>query len=351
LPNLARVKKISQTRRLKIALVGPVPSGGAKSIQKNLATDCSFHLFAKMHEDESLLKNLNAADVVVGQYFTERMVNAASRLKLLHAMGAGVDDFYLPGLSPQTTVSNVYFHEPAIAEFVMMMVVALSRDLVRTDSDLRKGIWRGSWIWGDPPADEIQGKVLGIVGFGHIGHEVAQRAYAFGMKVRALSASPLAKKPWTVESWRGPEKLQDLLRESDFVILACPLNEATRGLIGAREFGWMKPTASLINIARAQIVEETALYKALSERRIRSAAIDVWYRYPSGGKPRTPSKLPFHKLTNLVMTPHIAGWTIGTFERRFRAIADNIDRLAAGRPLLNVVQGPSRHKKLSIRSN
>jgi len=230
-------------------------------------------------------------------------------------------------------------------------VLFRSRDLLPTDSKFRKGFWHGSWISGHPPADEIQGKVLGIVGFGHIGQEVAKRAQALGMKVRALSAHPPARKQRTVQPWGGPEKLQDLLRESDFVVLACPLNEATRGLIGAREFGWMKPTASLINIARAPIVSEQALYKALSEQHIRNAAIDVWYRYPSSDAPCTPSKLPFHKLTNLIMTPHIAGWTTGTFESRFRAIADNSDRLAAGRSLLNVVQGPSRHKKLSSRGN
>jgi phosphoglycerate dehydrogenase-like enzyme len=252
----------------------------------------------------------------------------------------------LPALSARTTVSNVYFHGPAIGEFVMMMVLALNRELVETDSHLRKGVWYGSWIWGAPPADQVQGKVLGIIGFGHVGHEVAVRARAFGMKVRALSAHPPARQPKTIDFWGGPGKLRNLLHESDYVVLACPLNEATRGLIGAREFGWMKPSASLINIARAAIVEESALYEALRKRRIRGAAIDVWYRYPLCGKRRTPSGLPFHKLSNLIMTPHIAGWTTETFERRFRAIADNIDRLASGRPLLNVVQGPKQHKGL-----
>jgi phosphoglycerate dehydrogenase-like enzyme len=340
------VTKASKRAQLTVALVGPVPSGGVKLIQKNLVSDCSFRLFSNTHEDESVLQQLHDTDVVVGQYFTERMAKAATHLKLLNAMGAGVDDFYLPALSSRTTVSNVYFHGPAIGEFVMMMVLALSRELVETDSHLRKGVWYGSWIWGAPPADEVQGKVLGIIGFGHIGHELAVRARAFGMKVRALSPHPPARQPKTIDFWEGPGQLRSLLQESDYVVLACPLNEATRGLIGAREFGWMKPSASLINIARATIVEESALYEALSKRRIRSAAVDVWYRYPLCGKRRTPSGLPFHKLRNLIMTPHIAGWTSGTFERRFRAIADNIDRLASGRPLLNVVQGPKQHKGL-----
>jgi len=340
------VKKASAADPLTVALVGPVPSGGLKLIQKNLVTNCSLFPFAKTQADESLLQKLKKADVVVGQYFTKPMANTAGHLKLLHAMGAGVDDFDLPALSPQTTVSNIYFHGPAIGEFVMMMVLALSRDLIETDSQLRKGVWHGSWTSGSRPADEIQGKTLGIIGFGHIGHELALRARAFGMKVLALSAHPQTRVPRSVDRWSGPGQLRPLLHESDFVVLACPLNDSTRGLIGAREFGWMKSSASLINIARAPIVGESALYEALSKRRIRSAAVDVWYRYPAGGKRRTPSQFPFHKLTNLILTPHIAGWTTGTFERRFRAIADNIDRLASGRPLLNVVQGPARHRAL-----
>jgi len=340
------MKKASAGDPLTVALVGPVPSSGLKLIQKNLVTNCSLLPFAKTREDESLFQKLEKADIVVGQYFTGRMANAAVHLKLLHAMGAGVDEFDLPALSPRTSVSNVYFHGPAVGEFVMMTVLALSRDLIKTDSQLRKGVWHGSWTSGDPPADEIQGKTLGIIGFGHIGHEVAVRARAFGLKVLALSAHPPVRRPASVDRWSGPGQLRPLLRESDFVVLACPLNDGTRGLIGAREFGWMKSSASLINIARAPIVEESALYDALSKRRIRSAAVDVWYCYPVGGKRRTPSLFPFHKLHNLIMTPHIAGWTTGTLERRFRAIADNIDRLASGRPLLNVVQGPARYKAL-----
>lgn len=337
------VKKASTLPHLTVALVGPVPSRGVKLLQENLVTNCSFRLFPETREDESLRQKLQGTDVVLGQYFSARMAQAAKGLKLLHAMGAGVDDFNLSALSPQTTVSNVYFHGAAIGEFVMMMVLALSRNLVETDAQLRKGMWHGSWISGAPPANEIQGKVLGIIGFGHIGREAAARAHAFGMRVRALSAHPPARRPKAVDFWGGPEKLPELLRESDYVVLACPLNDSTRGLIGAQEFGWMKPSASFINIARAGIVEEAALYEALSKRRIRSAAVDVWYRYVLGGKRSTPSAFPFHKLTNLIMTPHIAGWTTGTFERRFQTIADNIDRLATGRSLLNVVQGPVRH--------
>src|SRR6202042_1265086 len=114
--------------------------------------------------------------------------------------------------------------------------------------------------------------------------------------VWALSAHPPRRKPKSVDFWGGPGKLRELLRESDYVVIACPLNQTTRGLIGDREFGWMKPTASLINIAGAPIVKESALYQALRRGRIRGAAVDVWYRYSVGNRRCRPSKFPFHKL-------------------------------------------------------
>jgi phosphoglycerate dehydrogenase-like enzyme len=329
---------------LRIALVGPVPCGGLQQIQEALTTPCSFRLFKEFREDESLLKKLAGADVVVTQYFTERMAKAAKTLKLLHAVGAGVDDFCLPMLSPKTTVANVYFHGPAIGEFVMMMVLALSRDLIEVDRQFRKGAWHTSWIWGEAPADEIQGKTLGLIGFGHIGREVASRAHAFELKVQVVSAHPPARKPKTLGFWGGPADLRKVLQTSDYIVLACPLNEVTRGLLGTREFGWMKRSASLINIARAQVVEESALYEALKSRRIRNAAMDVWYRYPAGREICFPSQYPFHKLRNLILTPHVAGWTSATFRQRFRTIAGNIDRMASGREILNVVRGPKKHK-------
>jgi len=333
--------------RLVVALVGPVPSGGLDQIRKHTVSPCTFRTFPRLREDATVRKQVADADVVVAQYFTESMVRAARKLKVLHAVGAGVDSLCLQALSADTTVANVYFHGPAVAEYILMTMLALSRNLLGMDRQFRKGAWRGSWIWGDPPVDEIRGKTLGIIGFGHIGQEVALRAKIFGMKIWALSARPRADKPNTIDSWLGPAGLRDLLRECDYIVLACPLNDATRGLIGHREFGWMKRSAVLINVARAMIVDEVALYRALRARRIRGAALDVWYRHPTGRRARTPSRYAFEKLQNVIMTPHIAGWTRGTFEERFQAIAGNIDRLASGRRLVNVIQGKLRHSPLA----
>ena len=226
----------------------------------------------------------------------------------------------------------------------MMMILALSRDLLRMDAHFRRGLWVGSWIWGTPPPAEIQGKTLGLIGYGHIGKELAARARAFGMKLWVMSAHPPVRRPRHIDFYEGPGGLRALLKAADYLVLACPLNKDTRGLIGKREFSWMKRTACLINVARGPIVNEEALYHALRTRRIQGAAIDVWYRYPTEKRACSPSRFPFHKLDNIIMTPHVSGWMKGTRENRFKLIAANIDRLAAGQQLQNVIQGPRRHK-------
>ena len=329
---------------LNIVLWGRQAAEGLRLLRGHLNTPCRFFSFHDPAKERTPPRELARADVVVGSAFSESTAQAAPRLKLLHATGAGVDNFCLSALSPRTTVANAYFHGPAISEYVMMMILVLSRNLGRMDALFRRGLWFGSWIWGTPPPAEIQGKTLGLIGYGHIGKELAARARAFGMKLWVVSAHPPARTPRHIDFYEGPGRLRELLKAADYVVLACPLNNDTRGLIGKREFRWMKRTACLINVARGPVVQEEALYHALRTRRIQGAAIDVWYRYPTENRPYRPSRFPFHKLDNIVMTPHVSGWMKGTRENRFQLIAANIARLALGHPLQNVIQGPRRHK-------
>jgi phosphoglycerate dehydrogenase-like enzyme len=341
------MKPAKQRRPLNIVLWGRVAAHGRRLLQQHLSTPCRFSAFPTPAKDGTIPQELAQADVVVASAFGELPALGSPRLKLLHAPGAGVDGFCLKALGPQTTVANAFFHGPAIGEYVLMSILALSRDLIKMDASFRRGTWYGSWIWGTPPPAEICGKTLGLVGYGHIGKEVATRARAFGMKVWVVSAHPPAKKPGNIEFHEGPGKLRELLKASDYVVLACPLNDQTRGLMGKREFGWMKRTACLINVARGPVVQEEALFEALSKHRIKGTAIDVWYQYPTKDVPFAPSRFPFNELDNIIMTPHVSGWMKGTMENRFHLIAQNINRLAAGEQLVNVVQGPKRHKALS----
>ncbi len=337
--------KEQKLQTLSVALIGKVASNAREILLPRLNTPCRFFAFPNARENPRLLKALPGIDVAVGNYFTERMVRAAANLKLLQVPNAGIDSLPLATLAPETTVANVHFHGPAVAEYVIMMILALGRDLLGSDSLFRQGIWRGSWIEGELPREEVLGKTLGIVGFGHIGREVARRAQALGMKIMVTSAHPPARKPKGINSWKGPAALGDLLRCADYVVLACPLNNQTEGLLGPEQFRLMKPSAFLINVSRGPVVQEAAFYHALKSRRIAGAAIDVWYRYPKNKRPTRPSRFPFHQLENVIMTPHLSGWMRGTRDQRLQLVAENINRLASGKPLLNVVQGPKRHRR------
>ena len=136
----------------------------------------------------------------------------------------------------------------------------------------------------------------------------------------------------------GLEIVDEVLRRSDYLVITLPATPATLGLIGERELGAMKRTAVLVNVSRAAIVDEHALYRALAERTIAGAALDVWYRYPTGAGATLPATASFHELPNVLMTPHVSGWTEGMLEARAKLIAENIQRTARGESPLNLIR-------------
>ncbi|MBK9166356.1 MAG: hypothetical protein IPM24_02700 [Bryobacterales bacterium] len=269
--------------------------------------------------------DLSAADVVIGGPVTTEMIAAMPRLRLVHSPGAGYETIALDALPRGVPVCNVYHHESAIAEHVLMVMLALDRGLIAQDRQLRNGRWEGSCVTGPPLARELAGRTLGVVGLGHIGRSSARLAEAFGMATHGIG------------SRHQRSDLERLLASSDFVLISCPLSPRTRGLIGMAELRLMRPEACLINVARGPVVDEDALYEALRKRGIRGAALDVWYQYPRDGRPKLPSDLPFHELDNVILTPHSSGWTEQVLEHRFRDVAANLRRLDAGEPLVNMI--------------
>jgi phosphoglycerate dehydrogenase-like enzyme len=135
----------------------------------------------------------------------------------------------------------------------------------------------------------------------------------------------------------GPDILDKVLERSDYVVVSMPASPETVGWIGETQLRLMKPSAFLINVARAEIVDEEALYQALARRSIAGAALDVWYRYPGESGPAAPATLAFHELPNVLMTPHVSGWTDGMLDARARLIAENIRRIASDEVPLNLV--------------
>ncbi len=293
-------------------------------------------------DEKGVVSRLSDIDVLVSMAFTSEMGAAARRLKLVQVPGAGLDRIDRASLPAGTALANAYGHEVGIAEYVLGAMLTLNRGFCGVDAKLRRGEWESQWAVSTPPPPlwpELAGKTIGILGFGRIGEAVAQRAQAFDMKVAAIRRD-VTKPARTVgaDFLGGPDALDDVLRCADFVAITLSLTEATRGLIGERELRSMKSTAFLVNVARAEIVAEEALYRALSEQTIAGAALDVWYRYPTATGPTLPAHCPFHELANVLMTPHVSGWTEGMMEARAKVIADNIARTARGEPPLNLVR-------------
>ena len=189
-----------------------------------------------------------------------------------------------------------------------------------------------------PPVwPELAGRTLGILGYGGIGQAVARRARAFDMRVCAIRRNVGQSADDDLAFLGGMESLPEVLRRADYLAITLPLTPETQGLIGEAQLGLMKSTAILVNVSRAQIVDEDALFVALAERRIAGAALDVWYRYPSVPGPLLPARRAFHELANVLMTPHVSGWTDGMLEARATLIADNILRTARGERPENMV--------------
>lgn len=287
---------------------------------------------------DDMARKLQDADAHVSMNWPADMP-PAPRLRLLQLPGAGTDDIAFEAVPPQSAVCNVYEHEIGIAEYILSAMLQWVVGIPRMDAALRRGQWYGSHLSG-PRHDELYGKTVGIIGYGRIGREVARRARAFGMKLLACSRTPRGADEF-VERVDGMNHLPDLLQASDFVVLALPLERSTIGVIGAQQLAGMKSTAVIINVARGALIDERALFEACRDKRIGGAAIDTWFKYPAEGQlVSEPSNLPFRDLENVIMTPHASGWTEGLRPRRCRIIAENLDRLARGEPLVNVVRQP-----------
>ena len=283
---------------------------------------------------------LPGMDVLVAQVFTEEMGIMANRLKLIQCAGAGYENIDFEAVPKDCVVANVYEHEKPIAEWVIMAMIALDRELFKADRTLRAGSWEMSH-WHHSFYPELESRTLGIIGLGRIGRRTAELAKVFGMRIIAATRTvpPEADaRSLGIDAILGMDGLDRVLQEADFLLLSLPLTTSTQGIINERALALMKPTVSLINVARAEVVDEQALFAALKAKRIKGAALDVWYHEPTGPKdsPR-PASQPFWELDNVIMSPHVSGITTGLLRRRLNFVAKNIDRLARGEPVQNII--------------
>jgi len=249
----------------------------------------------------------------------------ARRLRLVQMSGAGVDSLLpAPDLPEGVAVANARgIHEPEMSEFVLGLVLALAKRIPRA---VRQQAAREWAMFG---VRTLAGRTLGVLGLGAIGHAVARRGKALGMRVVGTRRTPEPLPD--VDSVYPPEETGRVLAESDVVVVVLPHTDETRGLLGAEALARMRPRAHLVNVARGGIVDEDALDHALREGRLGAAAFDVFEDEP------LPPSSPLWDAPNLLVTPHVAGVSRDYMARVAELFFDNVRRLERGWPLRNVV--------------
>jgi len=265
------------------------------------------------------LAGIADVEAVVTNRLTGEQLAAAERLEWVHALSAGVDHFDREALAERGVVltNSAGVHAEPIAEQVLAFMLTFERGLHEARANQERGVWQRV------EGGELRGKTLGVVGVGSIGTRVAELGSALGMRVlgtkRDLDAVPDA-----VDGAYPADEYHELLGPSDYLVVACPLTDETRGLLGMDEFTQMGGDGVLINVARGEICDQEQLVSALQHRVIGGAALDVFETEP------LPADSPLWDLPNVLITPHMAGSTPRKPERWRALIETNYAALSAG---------------------
>ena len=280
---------------------------------------------------EEALAKLPQADVIVtygggthAVQLDDELLSVSKKLKLVCSLTAGVENLPLEKLHAMgVKVSNTKGAQGgSIAEYVIGHMIFFSHHYQAHMLNQQQHLWV-------PPApgEDIDGQTLCIVGTGAIGKVIAQKAKGAGMRVIGVDKYPAPYEAF--EQVYGLEALQKALGESDFVVMATPLTEETRYMIGEKEFHAMKNKAVFINISRGDTVDETALIRALEAKTIAGAILDVFHEEP------LPKDSPLWAMKNVFITPHAAGPTINTIRNSARICYENTMRSRSGEPIVN----------------
>jgi phosphoglycerate dehydrogenase-like enzyme len=284
----------------------------------------SAELFAGTAFDASVLFNWSGSLALF-----KRVFGLCPNLLWVHSRSVGLERTLFPELiqSAVPLTNGVGVFSASLGEFALGAILYFAKDFRRMIRNQMAGVWEAfdvSWV---------SGNTIGIIGYGDIGRAVAERVRPLGMKVLAVRrhVSPLQSQEPLVDRIYSPEQRVEMISRCDYVVVATPLTAETLGMIGEREFAAMKPAAVVINLGRGPVINEAAMIKALSNGRIKGAALDVFDHEP------LPAGHAFYRLENVLLSPHCADHTPDWLDNAMKFFVGQFERFRKGEPLLNVV--------------
>ena len=293
-----------------------IPAGDLEAAITERLPEVQLDVARTPSESATLIED---AEILLSSFAEPSLLDRAKNLEWIQAMSAGVDTLDLDDLRMRDVLltSAAGAHAQPIAEQTLGYMLTFERRLDDAIEMRRSGSWERF------TGGELAGKTLGIVGLGEIGRRTASFADVIGMDVVGTKRDTDIEIPG-VDRIHPPDELESVLVESDYLLVACPLTEETRGLIGRIELGVLPDQAVLLNVARGEVVEQDALVSALQWGVIRGAALDVFAQEP------LPADSPLWDLSNALLTPHNAGVSPRLPDRTAEIFADNYEAYAAG---------------------
>jgi len=291
---------------------------------------------AQCKSEDDVIAAARDADAIIAQYATvgAKAIGAMTRCELIARYGTGTDIVDVDAATRHgilvTNVPNDWC-ENEVADHAMALLLAAARKICRYDQATRSGTWR--WQTGEP-IHRISGRTLGLLSFGAIAQAIGRRAAGFGLKV--IASDPYMPAADITARGAAPVSLDELLEQSDYLVIQAPLTKETHHLIGERELRLMKPTAILVNTARGPIVSDEALYRALSQNWIAGAGLDDIEEEPAKHADWTPDS-PLFRLDNVIITPHAAYYSEESVRTVREFAASEVVRVLTGQPPLSPV--------------
>ncbi|MDK2853691.1 MAG: D-3-phosphoglycerate dehydrogenase / 2-oxoglutarate reductase [Thermococcaceae archaeon] len=304
---------------MKVLVASPLHEK-AFEILKNAGLEVIYEEYPDQDKLKELVKDVSAIIVRSKPKVTKEIIDAAPNLKVIARAGVGLDNVDVEYAKSKgiEVVNAPAASSRSVAELAIALMFAVARKVAFADRKMREGVWAKKQCMGF----ELEGKTLGVIGFGRIGYTVAKIASAIGMKILLYDT---AKEEERAKEVGGKfVELEELLRNSDIVTIHVPLLESTYHLINEERLKLMKPTAILINTARGAVVDTNALVKALQEGWIAGAGLDVFEEEP------LPKDHPLTKLDNVVLTPHIGASTVEAQERAGIEVAEKVVKILKG---------------------